>query len=95
MESGINFIYPFEVAAGSDIVSYRRRYPTLGIMGGIDKQEIAKGPEAIDHELARISGMFKNKGYIPALDHLIHPEISWENFKYFVLELKCILGIES
>lgn len=93
MESGINFMYPFEVAAGSDIVSYRKRYPTLGIMGGIDKQEIAKGPEAIDRELERIAEMFKYKGYIPALDHLIHPEISLEDFKYFVTKLKSyILG---
>jgi uroporphyrinogen decarboxylase len=93
MESGINLILPFEVAAGSDIVDYRRKYPNLGIMGGIDKQEIAKGKEAIDKELERISGMFTHSGFIPALDHLIHPEISWEDFKYFVFKLKEYIGL--
>jgi hypothetical protein len=45
-------------------------------MGGIDKQEIAKGKVAIDEELERVREMFTKSGYIPALDHLIYPEIS-------------------
>lgn len=88
MECGINLILPFEVAAGSYIVEYRSKYPTLGIMGGIDKQEIAKGKEYIDKELERVSEMFKSSGYLAALDHLVHPEISWEDFRYFVYRLK-------
>lgn len=92
MECGINLIFPFEVAAGCDIVAYRKQYPTLGIMGGINKLEIAKGKEWIDQELERIAEMFKRSGYIPALDHLVHPEISWEDFNYFVSRLKQRLG---
>ena len=88
IESGINFVYPFEVAAGSDIVEYRKLYPTLCMNGGIDKREIAKGPEAIDRELDRIDSMFKGPGYWASVDHLIHPEISWENFKYFVSAMR-------
>ncbi len=94
IESGINMVFPFEVAAGSDIVEYRKQYPNLCIMGGIDKREIAKGREAIDKELDRIGHMFKQSGYIAALDHLVHPEISWEDFKYFVYRLKEIIGVE-
>lgn len=93
MECGINLLLPFEVAAGSDIVDYRRKYPDLGIMGGIDKREIAKGKEAIDRELERISEMFQKPGYLAALDHLVHPEISWEDFRYFVYRLKDIIGV--
>ena len=88
LESGINLVLPFEVAAGSDIVEYRKQYPTLCMNGGIDKREIAKGPEAIDRELDRIDSMFKGPGYWASVDHLIHPEISWENFKYFVTEMR-------
>ncbi len=88
LQAGINLVYPFEVAAGCDIVSYRRKYPELCIMGGIDKQEIAKGREAIDRELLRIAPMFETSGYIAALDHLIHPEISWDDFAYFCERLK-------
>jgi uroporphyrinogen decarboxylase len=93
MECGINLIFPFEVAAGCDIVAYRKQYPNLGIMGGIDKQEIAKGKACIDRELKRIAEVFKHSGYIPALDHLIHPEISWEDFNYFVSRLKQMIGV--
>jgi hypothetical protein len=95
MESGINLIFPFEVAAGSDINVYRKKYPNLGIMGGIDKQEIAKGRQAIDRELERIKGIFDYSGYIAALDHLPHPQISWGDFQYFVNQLKKIIGVKE
>jgi uroporphyrinogen-III decarboxylase len=92
MESGINLIMPFEVAAGSDILQYRRQYPNLAIMGGINKIEIAKGRKSIDRELDRISPMLRQNGYFAMLDHLIHPEISWEDFTYFVVRLKDLIG---
>jgi uroporphyrinogen decarboxylase len=95
IESGINLVFPFEVAAGCDITEYRKKYPNLCIMGGIDKQEIAKGKSAIDRELDRIDVMFAQSGYIPALDHLIPPEISWEDFNYFIKQLKKKIGISG
>ncbi|NJD04172.1 MAG: hypothetical protein FIA99_16615 [Ruminiclostridium sp.] len=93
MECGINLVMPFEVAAGCDITGYRRKYQELCIMGGIDKREIAKGKEAIDRELGRISEMFDHGRYIAALDHLVHPEISWADFNYFVNRLKEMIGV--
>jgi uroporphyrinogen-III decarboxylase len=83
MEVGINLLIPFEFAAGSDVVKYRKQYPDLGILGGIDKREIAKGKECIDKEIDRIEPLLKKNGYFPALDHLIHPEISWKDFSYY------------
>ncbi len=89
MESGITAVFPFEVQAGSDVVSFRRRYPRLQIMGGIDKMKIALGRRAIDEELdSRVSPMLKSGGYIPHIDHHVHPEISWDNFKYYRDRLK-------
>jgi hypothetical protein len=38
VECGIYLIFPFEVPSGCDINEYRRKYPGLCIMGGIDKQ---------------------------------------------------------
>lgn len=88
MESGIDLLIPFEVAAGSDVVRYREQYGKLGMLGGIDKQEIAKGTAAIDRELARIEPLLEGSGYFPALDHLIHPDISWADFQYYSRALK-------
>jgi uroporphyrinogen decarboxylase len=94
MESGITAIFPFEVQAGNDILSFRRKYPRLQILGGIDKMKIALGKTAIDEELkSKIPFMLKTGGYVPHVDHQVHPDISWENFKYYRTRLKeMILG---
>lgn len=87
-ESGINLVLPFEVQAGCDIVEFKRQYLNICLCGGIDKLEIAKGRVAIDKELDRIAPILSGTGYIPALDHLVHPDISFDNFTYFVTELR-------
>ncbi|MHB1484402.1 MAG: uroporphyrinogen decarboxylase family protein [Saccharofermentanales bacterium] len=87
-EAGVNMMLPFEVAAGCDINELRRKYPEMSMMGGIDKMEIAKGKEAIDKELERIKPLLNKSGYFPALDHLIPPDISYDDYYYFVNKLK-------
>lgn len=86
-EGGVNMMLPFEVAAGCDVVELRRKYPYMSMLGGIDKREIAKGSKFIDLELERISVLLNKTGYFPALDHLIHPEISYNDYSYFVNQL--------
>ena len=87
-ESGFNLILPFEVQAGCDVVELKKQYPDLCLYGGIDKRALAISKEEIDRELDRIDELYDISGYIPALDHLIHPEISYQNFMYFVERLK-------
>ena len=82
MESGITAIFPFEIQAGNDILSFRRKYPRLQILGGIDKMKIALGKAAIDEELnSKIPFMLKAGGFVPHVDHQVHPEISWGEFQ--------------
>lgn len=89
LEAGITGMFPFEVQAGNDIVRIRKRYPRLQILGGIDKLEVAKGKEAIEKELnSKIPFMLKSGGYIPHLDHLVPPEVSWEDFIYYRTRLR-------
>jgi uroporphyrinogen decarboxylase len=89
LESGVTGIFPFEVQAGNDIVSIRRMYPHLQIIGGINKMEIAKGKEAIEKELdSKIPFMLRSGGYIPHLDHLVPPEVSFRNFVYYRTRLR-------
>ncbi len=95
LEGGINLVMPFEVAAGSDVVEYHKKYLKLAMLGGIDKQEIAKGKEAIDKELERIAPLLSETRFLPALDHLIHPEISWEDFCYYSRQLKKLINHEG
>ena len=95
VDCGINLLFPFEVAAGCDVNEYRKKYPKLCLMGGIDKREIAKGKEGIDRELYRLRNMFRGTGYIPAPDHLLPPDIAYADFLYFMERLKEYIGIEK
>ncbi len=88
MRSGVNYLFPVEVAAGCDINAWRARYPGLGLMGGIDKRALAHGPAAIDAELARIGPAMKQGRYIPDLDHLVPDDVSWENYRHYAWRLK-------
>ncbi len=92
MRAGVNYMFPFEVAAGADVNEMRRRYPTLAMMGGIDKRALVQGPAAIDRELARIAPAVEKGRYIPDLDHLIPDDVSWENYAYYARALKRLVG---
>ena len=88
MSAGVNFIFPFEVAAGSDVLAFRKKYPELAILGGIDKRELAKGRKEIDKQIEMVEEMLSYGRYIPTVDHHVHPEVSWDNFCYYNKRLK-------
>ncbi len=83
IEAGVTGMYPFEAHCGMDIVAVRQQYPTLQIMGGIPKAEIAKGRAAIDAALAPAEAVLRTGGYVPFGDHFIPPDVSWEDFQYY------------
>lgn len=91
MRSGVNFVFPFEVAAGCDVNEYRNRFPSLGMMGGIDKRELAKDHIAIERELDRIRPAFERGRYIPDLDHGVPDDVSWDNFHYYTGRLRSLV----
>jgi uroporphyrinogen decarboxylase len=92
IRSGVNWLYPMEVAAGCDVNAWQAKYPTLGMMGGVDKRVLALGPAAIDAELARLRPAVERGRYIPELDHLIPDDVSWENYCYYAEALKKLVG---
>jgi len=84
-EAGVDGVLPFECAAGMDICRIRDQFPDLIIAGGIDKREIAKGKDAIDRELeSKLPYVFERGGYLPSMDHHVPPEVSYEDFVYYV-----------
>ena len=91
LDAGLNFLYPFEVQSGMDVLEVRRRYGRdLRIWGGLDKRALARGPEAIDAELARIQPLIEEGGYIPHTDHTCPPDISFSNYVYHMQRLAVI-----
>lgn len=88
MRHGINMMFPFEVQAGNDIREYRRRYPALGIMHGLDKRALAGTRAEVDREVQKAREMVRQGRYVPGFDHLIPPDAGWENFKYAAEQLR-------
>jgi uroporphyrinogen decarboxylase len=87
LEGGVTCLFPWETQMGLDITSVRKRFPKLQMIGGIDKHALALGKEAIDHELLKIPFMLESGRYLPALDHFVPPDVSWDNYRYFCEKL--------
>lgn len=87
---GVNMMLPFEVQAGNDILEYREAYPELGITGGLDKRALATGRDAIDREIERCARMLERGRYVPGFDHLIPPDVPWENYIYAARRIKSL-----
>ena len=83
-EIGMDFMSPFEVASGCDVVEIGRQYPDLLMSGGFDKRIISLGNDAIDREVDRIMPVMKKRGgYIPTCDHGVPEEVSFDNYMHF------------
>jgi len=83
LESGITGLYPMEASAGMDVLAARKKYPELQILGGVPKSRIVYGKTEIDRFLGPVAELLKTGGYIPHGDHLIPPEVAWEDFRYY------------
>jgi hypothetical protein len=94
LEAGVNLIHPLEVQAGMDANVVKRQYgPRLALRGGIDKREIAKDRAAIDRELARIRPAYEAGGYIPHGDHGMPPDVSFDNYRYYLEKRARLVGL--
>lgn len=88
LEAGIDGFLPMEVAAGMDPVKMRKKYgKSFCMIGGVDKRELSKDKISIKYEIEKLAPVIKGGGYIPCIDHIIPPDISLQNFLYY-LELK-------
>lgn len=88
-EIGMDYLSPFEVASGSDVVRTGIQYPELIMRGGMDKRLLAEGRESIDKLVDRIMPVMKARGgYLPTCDHGVPAEVSFEDYVYFRKRLK-------
>jgi len=94
MEVGVNFPWPFEVAAGMDGIALRKKYGKDIIIGGnIDKRVFLKGKDAIKEEvMSKVPYLVETGGYFPCLDHVIPPDVPLDGFRYYINLLREIAG---
>ncbi len=91
IEGGATGMFPFEVNCGMDIVKVRQQFPNLAMMGGIPKSEICLGMQRIDQILEPVPVVLKTGGYIPFGDHLIPPDVPWDDFCYYRRKLNDLI----
>jgi uroporphyrinogen decarboxylase len=93
IESGFNCNTPLEVAAGNDLVAFRKQYGRkMAYTGGIDKRAIAAGGETMRAEVLRVAPLLDEGGFIPGCDHGVPPDISWPNFVAYTRLLAELTG---
>lgn len=85
MDAGVDVVWPIERASNVSPQEWRRRFGrSLRLWGGVDKREIARGPEAIRAHLREFIPLIEEGGFIPTVDHTVPPDVSWDNFRYYV-----------
>ena len=90
LAGGIDVMFPLE-AAHTDAYKIRAEYgDRVALRGYVDKLALIAGKEAIDAELARLKPLLDMHGFIPHTDHLVPPDVSWENYCYY-RQKKCEL----
>jgi hypothetical protein len=88
LESGINCLFPYEVNSCVHPAKVLEQYGLdLRIMGGFDKLEMIKGKEAIKAYMESLVPLVQRGGYIPFCDHRCPPDVTPENYLYY-LDLK-------
>ena len=88
LESGINCLFPFEVMGGGHPGELLKEFgKDLRIMGGVDKIQMVKGKKEIKAYLETLVPLVERGGYIPFCDHRCPPDVTPENYIYY-LDLK-------
>lgn len=91
LDAGVNVIYPFEVEAGNDVESVLERYPNIGVIGGLRKNAMAMGKDAMEQELEKAQRLIRKGRCIPGPDHFVLSNVSFENYRYFMERLREIV----
>lgn len=95
LEEGVNIMFPLEVTAGVDPYAWRKEFGMeMRLRGGIEKHALAISREAIDKELERIKPLLCQGGFIPHLDHVVPPDVSYDNYRYYLERKRKLIGKE-
>jgi len=85
LKVGVTGIFPLEVQSGMNPGEIRELHPSLILKGGIDKRALVCDKETIEKEVkSKFEIAWRMKKYLPWIDHGIPPDVSWDNFRYFI-----------
>jgi uroporphyrinogen decarboxylase len=93
LQEGVNIMFPIEIGAGSDPAMWREEFgQNVLLRGGINKRAVAEGGSAIDAELERVRPLLEQGGCIPHLDHLVPPDVSYDNYCTYLEKKWTLIG---
>jgi len=93
LEEGVNVMFPLEIAAGVDVYAWREEFgKECRLRGGVDKRALIAGGSAIDREIDRLRPLLEEGGFIPHLDHLVPPDVSFKNYLYYLEQKRKWIG---
>ena len=86
LDIGVNLFFPLEVAAGMDARDLRRKFGRdILMIGNISRQALMDGPDAVEEEFyAKVPPLMEEGGYIPAVDDMIMPDMSFESYRWYI-----------
>jgi uroporphyrinogen decarboxylase len=85
MDAGVDVLWPLERASDVSPMDYRKQFgKSLRMWGGVDKRVLPLGPAAINAHLREMIPLIEEGGFIPTIDHTVPPDVSWDNFRYYM-----------
>ena len=92
LDAGVDALWPLERAANQDPIRLRKVFGrSLRLWGGVDKRTLAQGRSAIDQHLKSLQPLIEEGGFIPTVDHTVPPDVSWDNFRYYMERKQLLL----
>ena len=91
LEAGVTALYPYEVLAGNDVARVLDMYPSVGVVGGLRKESMYEGRDAIDREMDKARALIRKGRFIPGPDHFPLQEASFESYRYFMGQLRQVV----
>jgi uroporphyrinogen decarboxylase len=85
LEGGVNGIFPVDVVGGTEPIAIRKKYGNKVVMlGGVDKHALIAGKDAIKAYIKKIKPYVLEGGWIPHVDHRCPPDVTFENYLYYL-----------
>lgn len=94
LDAGVNVMFPVEVRGGTDPIKLREKYGHRVLLaGGVDKTKLIDGKDAIKQEIDRLKPLVEDGGYIPHVDHRCPPDVTYENYLFYLRYKRETFGI--
>ena len=91
VDVGVDGHYPLEITAGSQPAVIRKTPSQTGVDRRDRQRQLEEGKAEIDKELSKLPPILETGGFIPALDHRVHPQVPLANYQYYVEQKRKLL----